>query len=87
MEKFPDTTHLIDEIVGNGFNDVCIIPFFLVAGMHYRRDIVGDSPSSWQSRLQKRGLKVESIDHGLGMYEGLEKIIIRHITEAAQTIA
>ncbi len=86
VEKYPDTAHLIDEIAESGYTDVYIIPFFLVAGMHYRRDIISDSPSSWQSRLQKKGIKVESISHGLGMWEGFEKIIIRHITEAAQTI-
>lgn len=87
VEQYPDTAHLIDEIVGRGFAKVCIIPFFLVAGMHYKRDIVNTSPSSWQSRLQKRGITVESIDHGLGMHEGFEKIIIRHIMEAHQTMA
>ena len=66
MEKFPDTTQLVDEIAGCGFTEVCIIPLFLVAGMHYRRDIIGDSPSSWQSRLQKKGIKVEAIAHGFG---------------------
>lgn len=86
VEKSPDTTQLVDEIAGCGFTEVCIIPLFLVAGMHYRRDIIGDSPSSWQSRLQKKGIKVESIAHGLGMYDGFEKIIIRHIMEASQTI-
>ncbi len=84
VEKAPDTAQLVDEIEACGFTEVCIIPLFLVAGMHYRRDIISDSPSSWQSRLQKKGIKVEAIDHGLGMYEGLEKIIIRHIMEAAQ---
>ena len=87
VEKYPDTAHLIDELVERGFTKVCIIPFFVVAGMHYKRDIINDSPSSWQSRLQKRGITVETIDHGLGINEGFEKIIIRHIIEASQTMA
>jgi len=87
VEKYPDTTKLIDEIADRGFKEVCLIPFFLVAGMHYRRDIVGDSPSSWLSRLQSKKIAVETIDHGLGMYPGFEKIILRHITEARQSFA
>ena len=87
VEKYPDTGHLVDEIADRGFSEVCIIPLFLVAGMHYRRDIISDSASSWQSRLQSRKLEVESIDYGLGLYPGFEKIVIRHITEAAESIA
>jgi sirohydrochlorin cobaltochelatase len=87
VEKYPDTGHLVDEIADRGYSEVCIIPLFLVAGMHYRRDIISDSASSWQSRLQSRKLVVESIDYGLGLYPGFEKIVIRHITEAAESIA
>ncbi|TKB27158.1 hypothetical protein FCL47_08240 [Desulfopila sp. IMCC35006] len=86
VEKSPDTTQLVDEIAESGFTEVCIIPLFLVAGMHYRRDIISHNPSSWQSRLEEKGLRVESIAHGLGMYDGFENIIIRHIMEASQTI-
>ena len=85
VEKYPDTGHIVDEIADRGFSKVCIIPLFLVAGMHYRRDIISDNASSWQSRLQSRKIEVEAIDYGLGLHEGLEKIIIRHITEARTT--
>lgn len=87
VEKYPDTAHLVDDIADRGFAEVCIIPFFLVAGMHFRRDIISDNASSWQSRLQSRNIKVESLDYGLGLYPGFEKIIIRHITEAGATVA
>ena len=82
VEKYPDTAHIVDEIADRGFSEVCIIPLFLVAGMHYRRDIISDKASSWQSRLQSKKIEVESIDYGLGLYKGFEKIIIRHIYEA-----
>jgi sirohydrochlorin cobaltochelatase len=85
VEKYPDTAHIVDEIADRGFTQVCIIPLFLVAGMHYRRDIISDSPSSWQSRLESRNIEVESIDYGLGLYPGFEKIIIRHIAKAGAT--
>jgi sirohydrochlorin cobaltochelatase len=87
VEKYPDTTHLVDEIVNRGFPEVLIIPLFLVAGMHYRRDIISDKTSSWRSRLQNRNIEVESIDYGLGLYPGIEKIITRHIKEARETFS
>ncbi|MGB3222485.1 MAG: sirohydrochlorin cobaltochelatase [Desulforhopalus sp.] len=86
VEKYPDTSHLVDEIAGQGFAKVCIIPFFLVAGMHYKRDIINDSNSSWKSRLESRKLEVEAIDYGLGHYSGIENIIIRHIKEAGNSL-
>ena len=85
VEKYPDTACTIDNIADDGFREVCVIPFFLVAGMHYKRDIISDSPTSWKSLLQKRNIEVESIDYGLGMYPGIEEIIIRHIKEAKET--
>ncbi|GAB6193878.1 sirohydrochlorin cobaltochelatase [Desulfocastanea catecholica] len=86
VEKFPDSAHLVEEIANRGFTRVCILPLFLVAGMHYRRDIISDSPSSWRSRLQRRNIAVESLDYGLGLYPGLEELIIRHIVVARKSI-
>ena len=86
VEKYPDTSHLVDEIADYGFSEVCIIPLFLVAGMHYKRDIISDSNISWKSRLESKKLEVESIDYGLGHYSGLENIIIRHINEAGNSL-
>jgi len=82
VEKYPDSEHLVDEISRAGYNEVRIIPFFLVAGMHYKRDIKGDDESSWQTRFKKRGLKTEAIDRGLGILPGFDHIIIRHIEAA-----
>lgn len=82
LEKYPNSATLPAEIRATGFTKVCIIPFLLIAGMHYRRDIVGDGPASWTSQLQDHGLAVETIDHGLGLFPGLEKIIIRHMKDA-----
>ena len=61
---------------------VRIIPFFLVAGMHFRRDIVGDSEFSWQSRFNKKRIAVDVIEQGLGMLPGVANIITRHIETA-----
>ncbi len=87
VEKYPDTTHLVDEIVDSGFSEVLIIPLFLVAGMHYRRDIINDNASSWKSQLRRRKIEVETIDYGLGLYPGIAKIITRHIKEAGESFS
>jgi len=86
LEKFPDSQGLPAEIRAAGFTEVCIIPFLLIAGMHYNRDIVGDGQVSWMTRLGGTGLTVEAISHGLGLFPGVEKLIIRHITEALRGV-
>ncbi|MFW2366006.1 MAG: sirohydrochlorin cobaltochelatase [Desulforhopalus sp.] len=82
VEKYPKSDHLVDEIADSGITKVCIIPLFLVTGLHYRRDIMGEGAQSWKSRLQRRNIAVEAIDCGLGLYPGFEQLVIRHILEA-----
>jgi cobalamin biosynthesis Co2+ chelatase CbiK len=53
--------------------------------MHYHRDIVGDGPTSWMTRLRDNNLEVEAISHGLGLFPGVAALIIRHIGEALQS--
>lgn len=86
VDKFPDSSHLVELIAESGIKKVCIIPLFLVAGMHYRRDIISDNNNSWESRLKEKGIDVESIDYGLGLFPDFGKIIIRHIVEARDTM-
>jgi sirohydrochlorin cobaltochelatase len=85
LEKFPDSRSLPAEIQAAGFTEVCIIPFLLIAGMHYGRDIIGDGPNSWVTRLRNIGFAVEAISHGLGLFPGVEQLLIRHIAEALKS--
>ena len=81
VEGFPDSSHLVHEISHLHTKEVTIIPLFLVAGMHYKRDITGDD-NSWRTRLEERGLNVETIDHGIGLVPGIEALILNHIHNA-----
>lgn len=85
VEQFPDSAHLVDEIAGANYDNITIIPFFLIAGMHYRRDIIAENKDSWLSRLTEKNMNVEVIKSGLGMLPGLEKLLVRHINEAKDT--
>ena len=54
----------------------------LVAGEHARNDMAGDEPDSWNSILSAAGFDVESRLIGLGEYEAIQKIYVRHAFEA-----
>ena len=82
VEKYPPCDQLISRIVAGGYHRVLLIPFLLVAGMHYRRDIIGKAADSWQSRLQEAGLEVSAHDAGLAVLPGIEGLIARHIGDA-----
>ncbi|MDP3480619.1 MAG: sirohydrochlorin cobaltochelatase [Desulfoprunum sp.] len=82
VEKNPVSETIPAEIAAAGFKQVCMIPVLLVAGMHYNRDVIGTGDNSWLLCLQRQGLEVENITHGLGRQPGLCEIIIDHIKEA-----
>lgn len=82
VDKYPDSSRLVEEIAADGVKQICIIPLFLVAGMHFKRDIIGQKADSWQSQLMEKNIDVDVIDSGLGLFPGLDKLIIRHIEEA-----
>lgn len=86
VEKSPDSSHLVDEIAEAGYTEVGIIPLFLVNGMHYRRDIIGDGPASWLSRLKNRGIAGSCINHGLGLLPGVAELIVSHIAAAKSNL-
>ncbi|MFT5697828.1 MAG: sirohydrochlorin cobaltochelatase [Desulforhopalus sp.] len=85
VEQFPDSSKLAEKIASTDYDKVTIIPFFLIAGMHYRRDIIAEDKESWLSRLTELNMDVEVIDSGLGILPGLEKLLVRHINEAKRT--
>ncbi len=82
VEHFPLTNDVEERIAAAGFKKVLMIPFFLVAGMHFRRDMIGDQPDSWKQRLKKRGLQVEVMSDGVGLLPGIGELVANHITAA-----
>ena len=62
---------------------VALMPFMLVAGDHAKNDMAGDE-DSWKSELEEEGYEVRVILKGLGEFEGIRKIFIKHIEEAAE---
>lgn len=85
VEKFPHCDHLVQQIKEDGYKQVYMLPLFLVAGLHYKRDMIGDN-NSWKNRLEKAGMTVTSHPHGIALLNGLENLIHSHITEATENI-
>ncbi len=85
LEGCPDINHTIDRIKAHGFKKVRIVPLMLVAGMHFKRELTGRE-DSWEKSLREHGIQVDVIPQGLGETEEINRIFIRHITEALDVI-
>ncbi len=73
---------VIEKIVAAGHRRVFCIPFLMVAGMHFLRDIIGDSSDSWQNRFQQRKIAIDAHDQGIALLEGISSIFCDHIEQA-----
>ncbi len=73
---------IIKKLVSAGHQRVLGIPFLMVAGMHFFRDINGSDESSWHSRLRRQGIDLQLHDQGLAMLAGIDAIICTHIEAA-----
>jgi sirohydrochlorin cobaltochelatase len=86
LEKYPDSSTLVDRLAASGYQHVLIIPCLMVAGMHFKRDIVGDGDSSWKKRLERGGMSVTFHEQGLGMLPGVSDIFCNHIRAAFDSL-
>ena len=88
VEKFPGgASEVVAEIVAGRYQQVCLVPFLLTAGMHFHRDLVGEGAESWQSRLDRSGVDVEVISEGIGLLPGIAEIFCGHIRHALEQLA
>lgn len=82
IEHFPSVEETVARIIKGGWEKVCLIPFLLVAGYHYQKQLMGDNLNSWKSFCSAASISVTAIDKGMGMEPFIADILIRHIQEA-----
>ncbi|SLM29685.1 conserved hypothetical protein [Desulfamplus magnetovallimortis] len=85
VEGFPEMEVTVQRVKQAGFSKVLLVPFMLVAGVHFQEDLTGDE-DSWQAAFEKQGIEVSAIGDGLGMLDGISTIFVRHIKDALDVI-
>ncbi len=85
-EGFPESSAVIAEMTAAGYDRACVLPLLLVAGMHFHRDLTGDSPHSWANLLTRAKISVSYIEHGIGVLPAIGDLFCRHIAEALAVI-
>lgn len=59
-----------------------LMPLLAVAGAHVARDMAGEQPDSWMSRIQAQGIPCIPILKGAAEYEGFVDIWLEHLRRA-----
>lgn len=82
LEGEPYIWDILNILKQHKYHKIFLTPFLIVAGMHATKDMVGEKEDSWKNILFREGYEVESILRGLGEYEFIAELIIKHINEA-----
>ncbi len=84
-EGYPGRYQLISEIKTAGFKRVRLVPFMLIAGVHFEEDLAGPK-DSWKTACQAEGLVVSIETQGIGSRTAILDIFCRHIKNAHEII-
>ena len=82
VEAYPSMDSLLRLVGSLKPSRVHLAPFMIVAGDHAHNDLAGDDADSWKSQFEQAGYPVLCHLKGLGEYEGIRQIFLRHIREA-----
>ena len=83
LEGFPSLSDAMAKLAAHEGRRVIIRPLLVAAGTHARRDLAGDGPASWRSRLVQAGWHVIPVLTGLGELAAIADIFVRHAADAA----
>ncbi len=86
VEHYPSGEETVTRIAAHGFTSACLVPFMLVAGYHFQKELLGEEPQSWKSLFQHAAIDLDVIDRGIGMEPFISDILVSHIRQAIGNI-
>lgn len=85
VEAYPSLTEVLEKLRNQEeVRHIYLAPLMLVAGDHASNDLAGDEPASWKSTLEDAGYQTTCILKGLGEYEDIRQLYVRHAQEAVK---
>ena len=82
VEAYPSMESLMKQVKAYQPRKVHLAPFMVVAGDHAMNDMAGDDPDSWRYQFEQAGFSVECHLKGLGEYEGIRQLYLKHVQAA-----
>jgi len=86
VEGCPEAEEVVQAVVQTGFARVCLVPFMLVAGIHFQEDLCSEEEDSWKSLFEASGVEVRLESRGMGELPGIGDIFCSHIRDALDVI-
>ncbi|MBQ8508400.1 MAG: sirohydrochlorin cobaltochelatase [Clostridia bacterium] len=82
LESTPSLDDLLPLLKASGRSKITLAPLLFAAGGHACRDMAGDEPHSWKSRLEAEGFTVNAVVKGLGEYSEIRALYVSHLKAA-----
>lgn len=79
VEGSPDLEDVLKALKANGIRTVWLAPLMTVAGDHAVNDLFGPEKDSWKQTFTANGMRVETIDKGLGEYPALVDVWVQNL--------
>jgi sirohydrochlorin cobaltochelatase len=85
VEAEPTFRDIVEAVKTAGIYDhAVLLPLMVVSGEHALNDMAGESETSWRSMFEAAGIRTDCILEGLGEYEDIRRIYVRHAKEAPE---
>lgn len=75
---------IMEKLEESNIKKVKLMPFMFVAGDHARNDMASDDENSWKTILESKGYEVEVVLKGLGEYEVIQDLYIKHLQDVME---
>lgn len=79
VEGSPDLDDVLNALKANGIRKVWLAPLMTVAGDHAVNDLFGPEKGSWKQTFMASGMRVETIEKGLGEYPALVDVWVQNL--------
>lgn len=86
VEASPTLDDILTALKSSACRRIILAPLMLVSGDHAVNDMAGESPDSWKNRLLAEGYSVSPVLKGLGEYQDIRDIFIKHAKKALEKL-
>lgn len=84
VEGSPEFDTVAKDIDDQGYENILLMPLMLVSGDHTYNDMAGDEADSWKVMFKTKGYNVDYIIKGMGEFESIQNIFIKHAKDALE---
>lgn len=82
VEATPTLEDVMAAVESSGAKRVVLLPLMIVAGDHASNDMAGDEAGSWKTEFLSQGYEVDCVLRGMGEYEAVQQLFVRHCGDA-----